>query len=77
MNSPLSNEKHCYLCHTVTKYRKEAQKIIENFRMNRSDLKQVSFKSTPICETPQGKEFYRFNQGGYTEESQARCCLVL
>ena len=56
MNLPISNERHCSLCHTVAKYRKEAQKMIENVKMNLSpdDNKQVSFKSTPICETPQG-----------------------
>ena len=56
MNSSLSNGKHCSLCHTITKYRREVQKIIESVKMNCSshDKKQVSFKSTPICESPQG-----------------------
>ena len=61
MSSHSSNERHCSLCHIVTKYRKESQKIIENAKINRSLNKQVSFTSTPICETPQGKEFYRSN----------------
>ena len=61
MSSHSSNERHCSLCHIVTKYRKESQKIIENAKINYSLNKQVSFTSTPICETPQGKEFYRSN----------------
>ena len=61
MSSHSSNERHCSLCHIVTKYRKESQKIIENAKINCSLNKQVSFTSTPICETPQGKEFYRSN----------------